>query len=246
MDNDKEFDSFDDLFEPFELDEGPPPPEPPGARLTKEPLPIAPAPMGRASPGAKALGVLVGVVLVVLLLAGLRSIWRSGSGEASDTTTSSTTSSTTAIATVQLVPTSVEASSTLPGYPASNLIDGDPATEWQDQSLGGEGAVLTFRFAQPVAISYIEIQGITGDADRFRQNYRMKGYEITVDDNQLKTTNTVADDPGPHRIEIASQETNRLELSILSAYASEPVEDQLPFKELVIAEISFFGHTADE
>lgn len=74
----------------------------------------------------------------------------------------------------------------------------------------------------------------------------MKGYEITVDDNQLKTTNTVADDPGPHRIEIASQETNRLELSILSAYASEPVEDQLPFKELVIAEISFFGHTADE
>jgi hypothetical protein len=283
VDNDKEFDSFDDLFEPFELEEGPPPPESPsstsyeppqkaeapvaqidcpscgtpnpaynrhceqcGARLTKEPLPIAPAPMGRTTPGAKALGVLVGVVLIVLLLAGLRSIWRSDSGEAQGTSTSTTTSSTEAIATVQLVPTSVEASSTLPGYPADNLIDGDPATEWQDQSLGGEDAVLTFRFAQPVAITYIEIQGITGDLDRFRLNYRMKGYEITVDDNELQFTNTVPDDPGPHRIEIASQETNRLELHVLSTYASEPVGDKLPFEELVIAEVSFFGHPADQ
>ncbi len=283
MDNDKEFDSFDDLFEPFELDEGPPPPEPPGAaayqppspgegpvpqvacpscgtpnpaynrhceqcgaRLTKEPLPIAPAPLGRATPGAKALGVLVGAVLVVLLLAGLRSIWRSGTGDAEGTTTTSSSSTTVATATVPLLPTSVEASSTLSGFPATNLIDGDPSTEWQDQSLGGVGATLTFRFAQPVAITYIEIQGITGDDDRFRQNYRMKGYEISVDDNTLKSTATVPDEPGPHRIEIASQETNRLELRILSAYAAQPIGDKPPFKELVIAEISFFGRAAAE
>jgi hypothetical protein len=279
VDKDKEFGSFDDLFEPFELDEGPPPPEPPGAtpylppptgdeavaqidcpscgtpnpaynrhceqcgaRLTKEPLPIAPAPMGRATPGAKALGVLIGAVLVVLLLAGLRSIWRSGGDEATTTTTSSS-STTVATEAVSLVPTSVEASSTLPNFPADNLIDGDPETEWQDQSLGGVGAVLTFRFAQPVAIRYIEILGISGDSERFRQNYRMKGYEITVDDNSLKPTSTIPDEPGPHRIEIASLETTRLDLRILSTYASEAIEDNPPFDELVISEIRFFGST---
>ncbi len=88
----KDKDPFDDLFEPFELEDGPPPPgsEPPqpaqpvateatpsapveqvpcpscgaynpaynrhceqcGARLTKEALPVAPAPMVRATPAS--------------------------------------------------------------------------------------------------------------------------------------------------------------------------------------------------
>jgi len=279
VDKDKEFDSFDDLFEPFELDEGPPPPEPAGsasytpppragdesmpqidcpscgalnpaynrhceqcgARLTKEPLPIAPAPAGRATPGAKALGVLAGAVLVVLLLVGLRSIWPGGDGEATSTSTTSSSSTTVAAEVREVIPTSVEASSFLAGFPATNLIDGDPATEWQDQSLAGEEAELTFRFAQPVAIRYIEILGISADNDRFRQNYRMKGYEIEVDDNSLTLTNTVPDDPGPHRIEIASTETTRLDLRVLSAYASEAIDDKPPFSELVIAEVRFFG-----
>ena len=104
----KDKDPFDDLFEPFELEDGPPPPgsEPPpapptqakppqasapveqaacpscgafnpaynrhceqcGARLTKEPLPVAPAPMVRATPGGRALSVLAAAVLVVALI----------------------------------------------------------------------------------------------------------------------------------------------------------------------------------
>ena len=83
---------------------------------------------------------------------------------------------------VTLQASTVEASSELgTQWVAENLIDGNLATEWQDRSLSGRGAVLTFRFSQPVAISEIEIYNLPDDA-RFRQNHRIRGYRITVDD----------------------------------------------------------------
>jgi hypothetical protein len=147
-------DSFDDLFEPFELEDGPPPagqepprPAPPpqpttheqtvppvacpscgtanpgynrhceacGARLGKDPLPVAAPPMVRTTPGGRALGVLAGVVLVVALIAAVINIFGGGdeAPEAAASTTSLGPTTTRALTIDPIQPTNVTASSEL-------------------------------------------------------------------------------------------------------------------------------------
>lgn len=278
----KDKDPFDDLFEPFELDDGPPPPgsvPPPqpraakgdeqipveqvacpscgafnpaynrhceqcGARLTKEPLPVAPAPMVRATPGGRALSVLAAAVLVVALIALLVNVFRGGGGEETTTTTTSTT--TTTLANLgQITPTEVDASSFIAAsYSASKLIDGDFNTEWQ--AAHGEGLTLTFRWAQPVQIKYLEIYNIQ-DETRFKRNYRINGYKITVDDLPgVENRQTLKDEAGgPQQIDIASIETTTLTLEILSDYPSQAVGGEVAFGEIAVAEIQFYGTQAN-
>ena len=277
----KDKDPFDDLFEPFELEDGPPPPgtepaapppaskqQPPqasapveqavcpscgafnpaynrhceqcGARLTQEPLPVAPTPMVRATPGGRALSVLAAAVLVVALFALLFNVFRGGDGEeAAPTTTSTTTTAAPSVTEIQ--PTDVIASSQIAdSYSDSNLIDGDFETEWQ--ATAEDGITIEFRWAQPVQIKYLEIYNII-DQDRFLRNYRIEGYNITVDDLPGVTyRNTLKDQAdGPQRIEIASIETTTLTLEILSSFASQALGGEIAFSEVVVAEIKFFG-----
>ncbi|MEA3501785.1 MAG: hypothetical protein U9R47_03355, partial [Actinomycetota bacterium] len=79
-----------------------------GARLSQDPLPVAPAPNLRTSPGGRALGVLGAVVLLVALAALIFNVFRGGSDVAdSSTTTSSAT--TIPVAAVELFPATAEA-----------------------------------------------------------------------------------------------------------------------------------------
>lgn len=278
----KDKDQFDDLFEPFELDEGPPPrgtepptppPPPPadtepqasapveqaacpscgafnpaynrhceqcGARLTKEPLPVAPAPMVRATPGARALSVLAAAVLIVALIALLVNVFRGGGSEETTTTTSSSTTTTLADL-VEITPTGATASAQIAAsYSADNLIDGDFQTEWQ--APHGDGLTLTFTWAQPVQIEYLQIFNIE-DQDRFLRNYRIQGYKINVDDLPGVDLRNTLDDTagGPQRIDIASIETQTLTLEILSDYASQAISGDVAFDEIAVAEIKFWG-----
>ncbi len=283
----KDKDPFDDLFEPFELEDGPPPPgaEPPappppreesaerrqpsapveqtacpscgafnpaynrhceqcGARLTQEPLPVAPAPMVRATPGGRALSVLAAAVLVVALIALVVNVFRGGDDTAASTTTSSTTT-TVAPSVIEIQPTDVTASAAITeSYADSNLIDDDLDTEWQANHA--DTLTLEFRWAQPVHIEYLEIYNIT-EQNRFLRNYRIEGYNITVDDLPGVTyRNTLKDQAGgPQRIEIASIETTTLTIEILSAYASQALGGEIAFSELVVAEVKFWGTPAD-
>ena len=277
----KDKDPFDDLFEPFELEDGPPPPgtepaapppapkqQPPqasapveqaacpscgafnpaynrhceqcGARLTQDPLPVAPTPMVRATPGGRALSVLAAAVLIVALFALLFNVFRGGDDEeAAPTTTSTTTTASPSVTEIQ--PTDVIASSQIAdSYSDSNLIDGDFETEWQ--ATAEDGITIEFRWAQPVQIKYLEIYNII-DQDRFLRNYRIEGYNITVDDLPGVTyRNTLKDQAdGPQRIEIASIETEVLTLEILSSFASQALGGEIAFSEVVVAEIKFFG-----
>jgi hypothetical protein len=277
----KDKDPFDDLFEPFELEDGPPPagtepaPPPPqqqspstasapaeqapcpscgaynpaynrhceqcGARLTKEPLPVAPAPMVRSTPGGRALSVLAAAVLVVALIALLVNVFRGGDDAAPDTTIADTTTST-IIELAEITPTQATASDSLSvGFGDANLIDGDLESEWQvNQSTSP--LTLEFRFAQPVQIRYIETFNIT-DQDRFLRNYRINGYKITTDDLPgVENRNTLKDlAGGGQRIDIASVETTTLTIEILSNYPSQAVGGQPAFEELVVAEVKFWG-----
>ncbi len=277
----KDKDPFDDLFEPFELEDGPPapgttpPPAAPtkepqpspsapveqvacpscgaynpsynrhceqcGARLTKEPLPVAPAPMVRATPGGRALSVLAAAVLIVALIALLVNVFRGGDPVVTTTLPPQATS-TTAIELTEITPTQVTATAQISaGFAAAKVIDGDLETEWQ-VNQAQDPLILEFRFAQPQQIQFIEIYNI-GDNDRFLQNYRIEGYKITVDDLPgVENRNTLKDlAGGPQRIDIASIGTTTLTIEILSNYPSQAIGDLPAFEELAVAEVKFWG-----
>lgn len=271
---DKRIDSFDDLFEPFDLDDSPPPQDeevaPPvvqqvptiacpscgthnpnynrhcescGARLTKGPLPVAPAPMVRATPGSRALGVLAAVVLLVALVAFVFNIINrddGGSAAVPETTVSSSTPVTAVPTITRLQPTEVVGSSELANFEAANLIDADPETYWNDQSLRGSGAELTFRFARPVQITEIEVQNLTS-LEKFTRNYRVQGYQIILDDLPTPVSGVLDDVQNPAPIRIASLQTLELTFKVTSVYPATAFEGQVPFNELAIQEFRFFG-----
>jgi len=279
---DDRIDSFDDLFEPFELEDGPPAepstptprvprsPEPDrtddtaptvacpscgtgnppynrhceacGARLGKGPLPVAPPPMVRATPGGRALGVLAAVVLVVALVTLIINF--RGDDTTTTTTLATQSTSTVDVPVVELSPTGVQASSELNAtYGATNLLDGDPNTEWQDQGLRGVGATLTFEFSQSVAITEIEIRNLVDNA-RFRQNYRIRGYKIKVDDLPFEISGQLEDNNQAQRVPVSSLQTSVLTLEVTSVWAAEASGQNPPFNELALADVRFFGNLA--
>ena len=278
-------DQFDVLFEPFELDETPPPDEslPPrpattpaaestvdtgpipratqtigcpscgaqnptanrhceqcGARLSQEPLPIAPPPTARSSAGMRALGVLAAVVLVVALGVLLFNVFRGGGGETAAEDTSTTTSSTAPPIVEELSPSSVEPSSELAGFEAENLLDGNPETYWNDESARGKDAWLRFRFSRPVQITEIELQNLQ-DETKFLQNYRIQGIQISVDDIDVDLSDRLDDTQEAQRIPIASLDTTVLTISVTSTYPAQAVGDAPPFDELALQSVRFFG-----
>lgn len=199
--------------------------------------------MVRATPGGRALGVLAAVVLIVALIALFINLLDSGGGTTDGQNgTSTTVSSTRAPIVTALLPTSVETSSELPRFEAENLIDSDSENSWNDRGLRGRDATLTFSFAQPVQISELEIINLTDDV-RFRRNYRIQGYSIKVDDLAIEITGRLDDTNQPQRVPIASLKTTELVISVTSTYPAESVDGQIPFDELAVQEIRFFGTT---
>ncbi len=213
-----------------------------GSRLSTDPMPIAPAPAARSSAGGRALGVLAGVVLVVALVALMMNIFNSGSDTAGSTSSSTSTTTTTSPQIVaEIIPTSVKASSQLSAdFGPENLIDGDPSTRWNDNSLRGVGAWLEFTFATPVQITEMEFQNVTDDT-KFRQNFKIQGYTITVNDLNVPISGRLVNSNVPQRVRIASLETFTLRIEISTTYPAEPVGDAVPFEELALEEVRFFG-----
>ncbi len=279
--NDKDNGSYEDLFEPFELEDipadgeplaespivAPPPPittepagptvrcascgslnpahnrhcEDCGARLAQSPLPVAPPPMVRSTPGGRALGILLAVLAIVALFALFLNIFRGDGDDVATTDPTVVTSSTTPLVTqTELTPVSVIVSSELSGFEGENLIDGDITTYWNDSSQRGVGAVLTFEFAQPVAISEMELINIPEDIP-FRRNYRIKDLQVEVDDLAIELPYSMPDSNDPQRFALNTLETRRVTVTILSTFVGEPVGDQPSFTELALAEVRFFG-----
>ena len=210
-----------------------------GARLSQGPLPVAPAPNLRTSPGGRALGVLGAVVLLVALAALIFNVFSGGDDiDASSTTTSSTTSI--PAAAVELFPSSVEASSFLNGHDPEHLIDGDSDTDWNDDSSRGVDAWLRFSFAQPVRITEIGLQNLLDD-DRFKKNYKIQGYLITTDDLTIEISGRLTNTNDPQRVPIASIGTTELTIEVKSTYPAEPAGDRPPFNELALQSVRIFG-----
>jgi hypothetical protein len=213
-----------------------------GSRLSTEPMPLAPAPVGRTSPGFRALGVLAAVVLVVALVALMINIFRSGEASvAGPETTSTSTTTTQPVIVAELTPASVTASSELSeSFGPENLLDGDPETRWNDASARGVDAWLEFTFATPVQITEMEFQNVTDDT-KFRQNYKIQGYTITVNDLNVPISGRLVNSNEAQRVRIASLETFTLRVDISTTYPAEPVGDAPPFNELALEDVRFFG-----
>jgi hypothetical protein len=212
-----------------------------GARLSQEPLPVAPAPTLRTSPGGRALGVLVAVVLFVGLAALIYNVFR-GSDETAASSTTTSTSTTIPVATVELFPSAVEASSSLTGHEPEHLIDDDPDTDWNDDGARGVDAWLRFTFAEPVRITEIELQNLFDD-ERFKKNYKIQGYLITTDDLTIEISGRLANTNDAQRVPIASLGTTELVIEVKSTYPAEPAGDRPPFNELALQAVRFFGST---
>jgi len=207
--------------------------------LSQDPLPVAPAPNLRTSPGGRALGVLGAVVLLVALAALIFNVFRGG-GEVAESSTTTSSVTTIPVAAVELFPASVEASSFLNGHDPEHLIDGDADTDWNDDGARGVDAWLRFSFSRPVRITEIEMQNLFDD-DRFKKNYKIQGYLITTDDLTIEISGRLANTNDPQRVPIASIGTTELTIAIKSTYPAEPAGDRPPFNELALQSVRVFG-----
>ncbi len=263
---------FDDLFEPVAGEPGQAPPQQVpmvpcpscgtmnaansrhcvscGARIAQGPLPMAPQPLVRSTAGSRALIVTAAVIAVVAVIAFFYNAFVDDEPSATTVDGGATSTSTTSgdggvlPDTVELTANRVVPSAQLSGFPADNLIDGDPLTMWQ---VGQEGvnATLTFFFPEPVALERIEFKNIT-DETKFLQNFRVRGLRISPDDTTRPTIVELANTRDVQPVAIQTTLTKLVRIEVTSSYPAEAVGDQQPFKELAIEDIKFFGTVATE
>lgn len=214
-----------------------------GARLTQAPLPVAPQPMLRTTAGARALMVLAGVILTVVVLALVFNVF-GGEEEAASTTSSTTTTTTATLNIVELAPIRADCSSELADFPCSALYDDDPDNSW-NATEGGVGTEITFFFSPPVQITEMFIHNLENE-ERFMRNARMKGIEIVIDDLPQATVTELLDTNDPQRVQIRSLRTSSLTVRITSAYPGQSWNGLEPFRELAAREITFYGRVSPE
>ena len=214
-----------------------------GSRLNTDPMPIAPAPPARSTAGGRALGVLAAVVLIVALVALMMNIFGGDEGtvEVGAETSTSTTTTVALTAPQELIPTSVKASSELnTSFGPENLIDGDPETRWNDNSLRGVGAWLEFSFSPTAQITEIVFQNVEDD-ESFKRNYKIQGYQIEVNDLNVPISGRLLNSNEPQRVKVASLETFTLKIFVTTTHLAEPVGEAPPFSELALQGVEFFG-----
>lgn len=129
-----------------------------------------------------------------------------------------------------------------PEFEAGNLTDGDPASVWRDASRRGEGATVTFSFAEPVTVIAVVVAG-NADDDEFHTSYRAHGVRVVLGDGEV-VEGEIPDSPEPFRIQIGGRETDEVTLEVTSTYPSEPHGGEPGSEELAIGEIEILGSPA--
>lgn len=125
-------------------------------------------------------------------------------------------------------------------FGSSALLDGDLSTAWNDASLHGDGATLTFRFATPVILDEITITNLA-DPDRFVRNFRLRGYAISLDGEQTAIAGELDDVQQPQTIALGNRSASVVTLAVTSTYGAQSTDAGPPFEELAIAEVGFIG-----
>ena len=147
-----------------------------------------------------------------------------GSGGGASETTST-------LAPVQVRPTAAEASSVLKAtssnsYRATNLLDGDLATAWEEGAAGpGLGEWVRFEFSEPLVIARIEIaNGYQKDEERFLGNPRIKSMKVEYSNGVVQLID-LADATDYQSINATSEPVEWFKLIVVSVYPGETWED---------------------
>ena len=214
-------------------------------------LPHRPWPNSQPKPATDAVRTLRSVAVGVALIAAIGALlWITNRGDtptartvvadAEDGTTQSTPPPSAFAQPQQITPDGVTASSEHNGFPADNLVDGDPASAWLDDSLGGRGAELTFTFGEQSRLVSITLTGIQ-DLERFHRNFRIRDFEIRSPNSDEPVTGMLTDEPGPQTVQLPGWETTRVILQVLTTYPAEPTGNQPGTQDLALNEVSFTG-----
>lgn len=124
----------------------------------------------------------------------------------------------------------VEASSELPAggdgtYDATNLVDGDPTTAWNEAASGdGTGEWVELRLAEPAAVRRLLLWNGYQKEERFAQHPRVRSLSIQAGDRSF--TVTLLDDEGPMSVDLpAPVRTDTVRLTIGSVYPGARYND---------------------
>jgi hypothetical protein len=153
-----------------------------------------------------------------------------------------TSGSTTSTEAAKLVrPSSASASSTLKAtstvnYGATNLLDGDLATAWNEGADGpGVGQWVRFTFSTPVVLARIEIaNGYQKDAERFKGNVRVKSLKLEYSNGATQLVDLL-DTEDFQSVTTVREPTEWIKLTIMSVYPDYVWEDA------ALSEVRFFA-----
>lgn len=131
----------------------------------------------------------------------------------------------------QIRPTAAAASSTLKAtstsnYAVTNLLDGDPATAWNEGADGsGIGEWIQFDFSQEVVLSRIEIaNGYQKDDDRYLGNPRVQSLRVEYSNGTTQLVDLL-DDKDFQTIRPTRQPVTSVRMVIVSVYPGEEWDD---------------------
>ena len=222
-----------------------------GARLGSGTVPVAPRPLASVSAGTRALTIILAVLAGVVLLALIytNTIGSSPDEDAADDPVDPTVT-TPAVDTVgnieQITPITISCSTELNGttLACTNLIDDTPAY-WNDNSLGGDGAVITATFATEVRLEQVQFTNLA-DSVTFRRNYRIRGVSIVANDlpglpfvDELPNDNNRV-----HAVSTPTLNTIQVIIRVTAIWPSEAIDGRA-FDELALDEIAFWGRVVE-
>jgi hypothetical protein len=217
-----------------------------GARLSRQPLPVAPQPPVGTSAGVRAVIAVSAVLIVVFVGAAIFNALQGDdpSAAATETTLSGQTTTTAAAELEQIVPLEVSCSGTAEGFNCEDLIIED-SPGWNDPGESGQGAEFTFTFAPGVALEQVIFKNVE-DPDRFKRNFRVMGFTIETDDVGTVQTDVLKDQPGSQVISVATVGTTELVFRVTSTYPAEALDaNRGPYDTLLIQGFEFYGRPGE-
>ena len=183
----------------------------------------------------EAVDTLAGQTGTTAILADATTTTAGGSGSATTTDTSSNQAPT-LIRPAQAVASSTLKATATNSYGATNLMDGDVTTAWNEGADGvGLGEWVRFTFLKATVITRIEIaNGYQKDQQRFRGNPRVKSLKLEYSDGTVQLVDLL-DTMEFQAITPTQQPVEWVKLVIVSVYAGDQWEDT------ALSEVRFYA-----
>jgi hypothetical protein len=227
-----------------------------GARLRQNPLPAAPRPAVQATAGVRAVIALSALLGIVVLGALILNVFRDDPGTTTTTVAGSDSTATTTETTAAIQdpePIRILVANCTPeglggSFGCSNLIndnEGEFQVNWNELPDTEKSVVIQLTFAQPMVVERIDWNNIE-DETRFRLNYRVKGITIDAEGNLIPVGQELQNEPGLQSFPFAAIRANWIRITVQSVWNAEVTNDQEPFDELAIDDITVIGYPAPD